>query len=125
MALRGSTAQERAWNFFCDKGLNHYAISGIMASIRAESGFNPRNLQNSCEKKSGYTDATYTAAVDNGSYANFIRDSFWVWVCSVDLLEQKTESSQFCKEKKENPSETKKCSWNICGRNYLVHTRVF
>ena len=53
MALKGTTAQERAWNFFCAKGLSHYAVSGVMASIRAESGFNPHNLQNSCEKKSG------------------------------------------------------------------------
>ena len=119
MALRGSTAQERAWNFFCDKGLNHYAISGIMASIRAESGFNPRNLQNSCEKKSGYTDATYTAAVDNGSYANFIRDSFGYGYGAENRI------FSILQRKKENPSETKKCSWNICGRNYLVHTRVF
>ena len=96
MALKGTTAQERAWNFFCAKGLSHYAVSGVMASIRAESGFNPRNLQNSCEKKSGYTDETYTAAVDNGSYGNFVR----LWVRTVDLLEQKTESSQFCQEEK-------------------------
>ena len=41
MALKGTTAQERAWNFFCAKGLSHYAVSGVMASIRAESGFNP------------------------------------------------------------------------------------
>ena len=51
MALKGTTAQERAWNFFCAKGLSHYAVSGVMASIRAESGFNPRNQQNSCGKK--------------------------------------------------------------------------
>ena len=83
MALKGTTAQERAWNFFCAKGLSHYAVSGVMASIRAESGFNPRNLQNSCEKKSGYTDETYTAAVDNGSYGN----SQWTyWSRKQNLL---------------------------------------
>lgn len=99
MALRGSTAQERAWNFFCDKGLNHYAISGIMASIRAESGFNPRNLQNSCEKKSGYTDATYTAAVDNGSYANFIRDSFGYGYAQWTYWSRKQNLLNFAKKK--------------------------
>ena len=99
MALRGSTAQERTWNFFCDKGLNHYAISGIMASIRAESGFNPRNLQNSCEKKSGYTDATYTAAVDNGSYANFIRDSFGYGYAQWTYWSRKQNLLNFAKKK--------------------------
>lgn len=76
MALKGSTAQERAWNFFIGKGLGEYGTAGIMASIRAESAFNPQNLQNSCEKKSGYTDETYTKAVDSGAYTNFIKDSF-------------------------------------------------
>lgn len=76
MALKGSTAQERAWNFFIGKGLGEYGTAGIMASIRAESAFNSQNLQNSCEKKSGYTDETYTKAVDSGVYTNFIKDSF-------------------------------------------------
>lgn len=76
MALKGSTAQERAWNFFIGKGLGEYGTAGIMASIRAESAFDPQNLQNSCEKKSGYTDETYTKAVDSGAYTNFIKDSF-------------------------------------------------
>ena len=119
MALRGSTAQERAWNFFCDKGLNHYAISGVMASIRAESGFNPRNLQNSCEKKSGYTDDAYTAAADNGSYA--LLDMGML----SGLIGAENRIFSILQRKKGNPSETKKCSWNFCGRNYLVHTRVF
>ena len=38
---------------------------GAMGNIRAESGAIANNLQNSYEKKLGYTDATYTAAVDN------------------------------------------------------------
>lgn len=76
MALKGNTAQERAWNFFMSKRVGEYGTAGIMASIRAESAFNPKNLQNSCEKKSGYTDATYTCAVDNGTYTNFVKDSF-------------------------------------------------
>ena len=114
MALRGSTAQERAWNFFCDKGLNHYAISGVMASIRAESGFNPRNLQNSCEKKSGYTDDTQISSetlLDMGMLSGLIGAENRIF----SILQRKNG----------NPSETKKCSWNFCGRNYLVHTRVF
>lgn len=94
MALKGNTAQERAWNFFISKGLGEYATAGIMASIRAESAFNPCNLQNSCEKKSGYTDSTYTSAVDNGTYTNFVKDSFgygyaqWTyWSSKENLLE--------------------------------------
>ena len=39
-----------------------------------ESGLIPTNLQNTCEKKLGYTDAAYTAAVDSGAYTNFAKD---------------------------------------------------
>lgn len=102
MALRGTTAQERAWNFFQDKGLNHYAISGVMASIRAESGFNPKNLQNSCERKSGYTDETYTAAVDNGSYGNFVRDSFGYGYAQWTYWSRKQNLLNFAKGKKKS-----------------------
>ena len=99
MALKGTTAQERAWNFFCAKGLSHYAVSGVMASIRAESGFNPRNLQNSCEKKSGYTDETYTAAVDNGSYGNFVRDSYGYGYAQWTYWSRKQNLLNFAKKK--------------------------
>lgn len=63
------------WNFFKGKGLNDFAVAGIMGNLYAESSFKPTNLQNTYEKKLGYTDAEYTAAVDNGSYENFIKDS--------------------------------------------------
>lgn len=63
------------WNYFKGKGLNNFAVAGIMGNLYAESGFKPTNLQNTYEKKLGYTDATYTAAVNNGSYTNFVKDS--------------------------------------------------
>ena len=63
------------WDYLKGKGLNDYAVAGIMGNLYAESGFKPTNLQNTYEKKLGYTDATYTAAVDNGTYTNFVKDS--------------------------------------------------
>ena len=45
-----------------------------MGNLFAESGLDPKNLQNSCEKRLNYTDAEYTAAVDNGTYKNFAYD---------------------------------------------------
>lgn len=68
-------AEKTIWNFLKGKGLNNYAVAGIMGNLYAESGLQSINLQNSYEKKLGYTDDTYTTAVDNGSYKNFIRDS--------------------------------------------------
>lgn len=63
------------WDFFTAKGLNAYAVAGIMGNLTAESSLRPNNLQNTYEKKLGMTDASYTKAVDNGSYTNFVRDS--------------------------------------------------
>ena len=50
------------------------ADDGRAGNLYAESGLNPTNLQDSNEKKLGYTDATYTAAVDSGAYTNFAKD---------------------------------------------------
>lgn len=63
------------WDFLIGKGLNAYAVAGIMGNLQAESALNPQNLQNTYEKKLGYTDSTYTQAVDNSTYTNFVKDS--------------------------------------------------
>lgn len=66
-------------NMFCSSllasGFSKEATIGIMANVYHESGYGPMNLQNSYEKKLGYTDASYTLAVDNGTYKNFASDS--------------------------------------------------
>lgn len=56
-------------------GFSKEATIGIMANLYAESSYNSINLQNSYESKLGYTDSSYTLAVDNGSYKNFSSDS--------------------------------------------------
>lgn len=63
------------WDFFIGKGLNAFAVAGIMGNLKAESVLNPKNLQQTYEKKLGFTDDSYTTAVDNGSYDNFVNDS--------------------------------------------------
>ena len=45
-----------------------------MGNLYAESALNSENLQNTHNTKLGMTDAQYTAAVDNGNYANFVHD---------------------------------------------------
>lgn len=75
MALNGNTNEEKIWNYLFAKIGNAYGVSGLMGNLFAESVLSPKNLQNSYEKKLGYNDETYTAAVDNGSYTNFVKDS--------------------------------------------------
>lgn len=66
----------KIWRFFKNKGLNDYAIAGIMGNLYAESGLISTNLQNSFENRLG-SDESYTVCVDNGSYSSekFINDS--------------------------------------------------
>lgn len=67
--------KKRIWDYLLDKGLSAAGAAGLMGNLYAESGLNPQNLQNTYEKKLGYTDAAYTAAVDSGKYQNFVHDS--------------------------------------------------
>ncbi len=75
MALVGTTNEQKIWNYLKAQGLSDCGVAGLMGNLYAESGLISTNLQNSYEKKLGYTDETYTAAVDSGSYTNFIKDS--------------------------------------------------
>lgn len=75
MSLIGSTNEEKIWNYLKAKGLPDCGIAGLMGNLYAESCLIPTNLQNSYEKALSFTDAAYTAAVDNGTYQNFVKDS--------------------------------------------------
>lgn len=80
-----------------DKLIQHFSLAGtagLMGNLYAESALNSQNLQNSFEKKLGYSDETYTRAVDNGTYQNFVTDcagyglAQWTyWKRKQDLLQ--------------------------------------
>ena len=65
---------QKIWDKLIAAELTPAGAAGLLGNLYAESGLNPCNLQNTYEAKLGYTDAGYTAAVDNGSYANFADD---------------------------------------------------
>lgn len=64
------------WNYFLDKIGNEYGVAGLMGNLYAESGLKPNNLQNSFEASLGYSDTSYTKAVDSGAYSesSFVND---------------------------------------------------
>jgi len=64
---QAASNEEKIWNYFKKQGFTDASVAGIMGNLEAESGFRPNNLENAAEKKSGYTDAEFTKAVDNGS----------------------------------------------------------
>lgn len=86
--------EKTMWNYFKNQGMTDYGVAGLMGNLYAESGLRPCNLQNSYEKSLGMSDAQYTAAVDAGSYTNFVTDKAgyglaqWTyWSLKEDMLE--------------------------------------
>lgn len=69
------TNEQRIWNYLWERLGNAFGVAGLMGNLYAESGLNPKNLQNTFEKKLGMTDTSYTEAVDKGSYNNFVKDA--------------------------------------------------
>lgn len=69
------SVEKQIWDFLTGKGLNAFAVAGIMGNLKAESNLDPQNLQNVYENKLGLSDAEYTTKTDNGSYLNFVHDS--------------------------------------------------
>ena len=61
------------WDYLKSQGMNDYATAGIMGNLYAESGLNPKNLQNRFEESLGFTDESYTAAVTQTMISSMIR----------------------------------------------------
>lgn len=62
------------WNILYNEIGNAYGVAGVMGNLFAESGLRANNLQDSYESVLGFTDASYTLAVDDGTYGNFASD---------------------------------------------------
>jgi hypothetical protein len=73
-----------------------------MGNLYAESGLSQINLQNTGNTKLGMTDAEYTAAVDNGTYINFIRDSQGYGLAQWTYWSRKQNMYDFIKKRKKS-----------------------
>ena len=89
--------ERQIFAFLKSQGLSDAGAAGAMGNMFAESGLNSRNLQNSYEKKLGYTDASYTKAVDNGSYRNFAFDKAGYGLCQWTYSTRKAALLAFAK----------------------------
>lgn len=96
------TNEQIIWNYLIKQGLNEYGVAGLMGNIYAESGLNPKNLQNTYEKKLGYTDDSYTVAVDNGSYTKFAKDSAGYGLCQWTYSTRKQNLLNYAKSQKKS-----------------------
>lgn len=91
--------EKRIWDYLLGKIGNPFGAAGLMGNLYAESGLRPDNLQNTYEKKLGMSDASYTAAVDNGSYTNFIKDSAGYGLAQWTYWSRKQNLLDFAKER--------------------------
>ena len=71
----GSEADaKKIWDYMMNIIGNPYGVAGLMGNLLAESAMRSNNMQDSYQNRLGYNDVTYTAAVDDGSYTNFVKD---------------------------------------------------
>ena len=69
------TNEQIIWDYLINQGFTPAGAAGLIGNLYAESGLNPKNMENAYERKLNYTDDSYTAAVDNGSYTSFTNDA--------------------------------------------------
>ena len=97
---KGATNEESCYNYLTKvMGLKSAAACGILANFYHESNYRPNNLQNVYEKSLGFTDESYTEAVDKGSYGNFVHDSAGYGLVQWTFYTRKEALLQYAKEK--------------------------
>ena len=92
------STEKHIWNKLISAGLTEAGSAGLMGNLKAESNLIPNNLQNTFERKLGFTDVTYTAAVDAGTYTNFERDGAGYGLAQWTYHTRKAALLAFAKE---------------------------
>lgn len=84
--------------FLRAKGLNEYAVFGIVANMYVESRLRADNLQNSYEARLGMSDTEYVAKVDSGEYTAFATDRAGFGLCQWTSSGRKTALYNYVKQ---------------------------
>ena len=90
--------ESRIWGFLIGKIGNPFGAAGMMGNLYAESGLNPRNLQNTFEKRFGFSDDEYTEAVDSGTYNSFCFDGAGYGLAQWTYWSRKTRLLSMARE---------------------------
>lgn len=77
-------------------GLSKAGACGLMGNMQEESAMRANNAQDGMTRLS---DAEYTAAVDNGSYTNFVRDAVGYGLCQWTYRTRKQALLNYAKSK--------------------------
>lgn len=92
---------KKIWDFLKSKGFNDYSCAGIIGNMDAESGLNPKNLQDSYQARLGFTDDSYVAAINSGAYSRdrFIHDNAGAFLCQWTWHTRKAALYDYAKSK--------------------------
>ena len=100
-------AEVTIWKFFNGKGLNDYAVAGIMGNLYAESGLLSDNLQDSFHSSLDMNDEEYTNAVDVGEYSkeDFVNDGAGYGLAQWTYWSRKAALYDFAKSQNKSISD--------------------
>lgn len=90
------------WNALKKEGFNDFGVAGLMGNLYAESGLKPNNMENQYQSKLGFTDETYTKAVDNGTYTNFVKDAVGYGLAQWTYWTRKQNLLDYAKKQKKS-----------------------
>lgn len=90
------------WDFLKGKGLNDFAVAGIMGNLYAESGLIPNNLQQIYNASLGMSDEEYTRKVDDGSYTNFVYDQAGYGLAQWTYYTRKRDLLDYAKKQRKS-----------------------
>lgn len=80
------------------EGFTEAACFGILGNLMCESRLNPKNLEDQFEKRLGYSDESYTLAVDTGAYTGFVGDSAGYGIAQWTYYTRKRALLAYAKE---------------------------
>ena len=91
--------EKRIWDVLLSQIGNEYGVAGLMGNLYAESGLNPKNLQNTYNKKLNISDEEYTMLVDGGNYPDFITDKAGYGLAQWTYYTRKQNLLNYAKQK--------------------------
>ena len=91
--------EQRIWDTLYAKIGNPFGTAALMGNLFAESSLRSNNLQDSYEPGLGYTDVTYTQAVDDRRYTNFASDQAGYGLAQWTVHNRKSELLTFANER--------------------------
>jgi hypothetical protein len=91
--------EKQIWNFLKAEGFSDFGVAGLMGNLYAESLLKPTNMENAYEKKLDFTDDSYTKAVDNGTYTNFVKDAVGYGLAQWTYWSRKQNLLNYAKSK--------------------------